>query len=106
MDEKYINYRNIWEKANKNKGLIIPTILFAFLVVEDKKFIVYEDSSTIIYMIGEGKGISYCIPKKYCRISGEKEKKYIITNIKKLTPISCLSKNKYEKFVIKNLLNL
>lgn len=86
------------EKKWKKSKLIIPEYFEAYH--NGKYFFVYRDSSTILFLISKDKKISYAIPKKYSELIDDK---YYITNIEKLIPISCKTKDKYENFVLKNL---
>ena len=94
----YKKVKKIWEKNNQK--LVVPDVVVSY----DKNkqvFFVYQDYSTIVFMILNKSNISYCIPKKYLVVT---EGWYKITDISKLIPVSCPKKNKYENFVLENFL--
>ena len=91
---------DIKEAWKNSKNLIIPKILFA-KDAENKKYYIINDRSTILYMVSNNKRITYCIPKKYCSV---KNGGYVIDNYDKMVSISCSIKNKYENFVINQLI--
>ena len=96
MDSSQI--KEVWKKDGK--GLIIPKIVLAY----DKnreKFFVYEDHSTILYLLLDKTNETFVIPKKYCKVVGDV---YKIMDNKKLIPISCYKKNEYQLFVQKYLI--
>jgi len=89
--------KKIWEE--KGKDLIPPKIFLAY----DKNmqdYFVYEDSSTIIRLFLNKSNISFVIPRKYCKVEGER---YRIMDSFKLIPISCPKKNRYQVFISENL---
>ena len=63
-----------------------------------ENFFVYRNDSTIVFMVMDKSQTTFAIPKKYCKIVDDH---YIITNYNKMIPVSCPSKNAYEKFVYK-----
>ena len=89
--------KKVWEE--KGKDLIQPRIFLAY----DKNmqdYFVYEDSSTIVRLYLNKSNISFVIPKKYCKLMGDR---YMIIDSFKLTPIQCPKKNKYQLFIAENL---
>lgn len=86
---------NIWDKHGKD--LVKPSIFYA-LDANKRKFFVYRNDSTIVFMVMDKSQTTFAIPKKYCKIVDDH---YIITNYNKMIPVSCPSKNSYEKFVYK-----
>ena len=87
----------VWDKNGKN--LIKPHIFYA-MDSNKRKFFVFRDVSTIVFLVMDKSNTTFAIPKKYCRV---KEDHYIITNYEKLIPVSCPTKNEYEKFIHKYL---
>jgi len=100
-----INVEKIWK--SKGKELDMPNILVAY-DKNKRDYFVIEDRSTIVFMVLNKSNITFCIPKTYCMIDrvSEKEKYYKILNADKLIPVSCRTKNNYEKFVQENLLSV
>lgn len=97
MDIKAIEKK--WDKEGSH--LTKPKILLA-QDVNHNIYYVYEDRSTIVFMVLKDSNIAYCIPKKYLKVELNY---YYITENSKLIPISCREKkSKYEEFVQKNLL--
>ena len=93
------NLKQIWQDS---EGLIVPKIFYA-KDNNDKIFYIFNDKSTILYMISKDKRTTFCIPKKYCTV---KKNYYLIDNYDKMVAISCSAKNEYENFVIQNIINL
>lgn len=89
----------IWNKHGKE--LIKPSVFYA-LDVNKRKFFVYRNDSTIVFMVMDKSQTTFAIPKKYCKIVDDH---YIITNYNKMIPVSCPSKNIYEKFIHKHFIS-
>ena len=90
---------NIW--STKGKDLKKPKILIA-LDSDKNLYYVIKDNNSIVYMINSKTTITYCIIKKYLKVS---KGIYNIEDISKLIYINCTKKNNYERFVIKNLIS-
>lgn len=96
MDLEKIN--NVW--STKGKDLKKPKILLA---VDNNKnyYYVIKDNNSLVYIINKRSTITYCIIKKHLKII---DNIYVIEDLNKLVYINCTKKNKYENFVIKNLI--
>ena len=93
-----------WKEDGKN---LTPPEVYLALDDNDQKYFVYRDHSTIVFMVLDKSQITFCIPKKYCKLieKNKKFKYYKITEYEKMIPVSCPSKNKYETFIQKYLID-
>lgn len=101
--EKIKKIEDAWKS---NKKLVKPKILIAIDNYQEMYF-VYEDNSTIIYLVGNKSNITYCIVKSYTEEIKDKEgfKYYKINNNENLIQINCKKKNEYQLFVQNKLIN-
>jgi len=84
-----------WDKFGKE---LLKTTIFYALDANKRKFFVYRDDSTIVFLVMDKSQTTFAIPKKYCKVVGDH---YVITDYNKMIPVSCPSKNNYEKFIYK-----
>jgi hypothetical protein len=94
----------IWKK--EGKSFKKPSFLYA-VDSEGKKYFIYRDDSSIVFVIVENSEVTYIIPKKYLKIISEGNNSYYkVLNIEKFSIVSCIGKKSpVERFIIDKIVN-